>query len=256
MAKKRKKEKVEKEEYEFRPPEFDEKEFLKKEISDTKTAVITIVYASALGIVAGLLTTTSGSLVGPAFLVGIAGMVALRYAYPMLKVDISQFQKRNWLGNLGMYFFTFLAVWILLLNMPFSDHASPTVDKVIVWVDNGTAVRGIEYEFVEAQGGYVWTVANSTNPDDVKISVSHDRTVNITAKVTDNGHLKTVRIAIGAQDSPYHDMISEGGYRYGYMMDVSGNLTAGTSLTFYISAEDRAGNSVLFFPATAIPVTS
>ena len=35
MAKKRKKEKQEKEGYEYKPPEFDEEEYLRKEVRDT-----------------------------------------------------------------------------------------------------------------------------------------------------------------------------------------------------------------------------
>lgn len=253
MAKKRKRDKEEKEEYEFRPPDFDEKEFLKKEMSDTRTAVLTIIYAVAFGVIAGLITMAAPGLAGVGFAVGVAGMVLLRYIYPMMKVDISTFQKRNWLGNLGTYFFTFLAIWVLLLNVPFSDHADPTVEKVIVWVGAEGAVQGAEYEFVEAQQGYAWVALNESHPVNTLISKAANVSINITAKVADNGNLKSVKIAVGTQDSPYHDMTDEGKQRFGFKIQ-SGDLGTTAGLMFYISAEDDAGNTYLFFPVSGIPV--
>lgn len=248
MAKKRKKEREEKEEYEFRPPDFDEKEFLKKEISDTRTAVLTIVYASTFGIIAGLITIASPGLAGVAFIVGIAGMVTIKYAYPFMKVDTSTFQKKNWLGNLGAYFFTFLAVWVLLLNMPFSDHADPTVDEVIVWVDNGTTIKGIE---LKDEGG--WVPLNANDTLSTMISKAANVTLNITAKVADNGELKSVKISIGTQDSPDHDMTDEGEERFGFNI-ASGDLGASTDLLFFISVDDEAGNSIVYVPGAGLPL--
>jgi len=249
MAKKRKKDKEEKEDYEFRPPEFDEKEFLKKEISDTRTAVLTIVYASVFGIIAGVITLLGPGFAGAAFLVGIAGMFVLKYAYPIMKVDISGFQKKNWLGNLGAYFFTFLAVWVLLLNMPFSDHASPDVEAIIVWVDDGTSVRGIEFDL----DGAAWVPLNSTDKVDTMISKAANITINITARVADNGKLALVTISIGTQDSPPHAMTAERNERYGFTIS-SGDLSAESGLVFFITAEDEAGNSVVYHTGKTLPV--
>ncbi|HUW42923.1 MAG TPA: hypothetical protein VMW02_01660, partial [Thermoplasmata archaeon] len=71
MAKKRKKGKPEPEDYEFRPPDFDEKEFLQKELRDTRTALLTIVYAICFGLAAGLISMMGANLAPVAFLVGI-----------------------------------------------------------------------------------------------------------------------------------------------------------------------------------------
>ncbi len=250
MAKKRKKEKVEKEEYEFRPPEFDEKEFLKKEIKDTRTALLTIAYAGLFGVISGAISIFNENLVGIAFIVGIAGIFSLRYVYPLIKVDTSAFQKKHWVGNIGSFFFTFLAVWVLLLNMPLSDHADPTVDEVIVWVDNGSNVTGIEYMYVEAQGVYAWIPMDVNYTLDTMVRASYK--LNITAKIADNGKLSSVTIAIGSQDSPPHAMTYEGEHRYGYLMNAS--AAGSTGLMFYVTALDKAGNEVLFFPARSIPI--
>jgi hypothetical protein len=249
MAKKRKKGKPEPEDYEFRPPDFDEKEFLKKEIRDTRTALTTIVYAVCFGIVAGLISMMGANLAPVAFLVGIAGIVTLKYFYPIAKVDTSEFKKRNWAGNIGTYFFTFLAIWVLMLNMPFSDHAPPSIDNVIVWVNDGTNVYGKEYKTSEAGG--TWVAVNATH--DPVIRAIGNYSINITAKVTDNGKLKSVEIAVSSVASGYHAMVSEGKLRYGYQV-TGDTLSASDDLMFFISAWDEAGNSVLFNPSSALPV--
>lgn len=249
MAKKRKKEPAEKQEYEFRPPDFDEKEFLQKEIKDTKTAFATILLGGLFGLIAGVLSMISSSTVGVGFLLGVAGMFSLRYLYPALRIDTSAFAKKNWLGNAGTFFLTFLAIWVLLLNMPFSDHAHPTVEKVIVWVDDGGNLTGIEYKFVSVQGVYAWVPMDSNYSLDTMVRAGY--TINITAKVTDNGKLDYVVIRIGSQTSPAHPMVLEGDHRYGYSMSAG---DAGSSLMFYIEAKDKAGNEFTWYPEKAIPV--
>jgi len=243
MAKKRKKDKPEPDDYEFRPPDFDEKEFLQKELRDSRTALMTIIYAVCFGIVAGLISTLGANLAPVAFLVGITGIVTLKYFYAIVKVDTSGLKKRNWAGNIGTYFFTFLAIWVLMLNVPFSDHAPPAIDKVIVWVDDGTNVYGKEYNSDTNQ----WVVN-----DTIVHAISSYR-INITAKITDNGQLRTPEIAIGSVASGYHAMTYEGNHRWEY--NVTGDtLSASDDLMFFISAWDAAGNSVLFNPSSALLV--
>src|SRR4030066_885510 len=140
MAKKRKKDKAEVEEYEFTPPEFNEKEFLKKELTDIKVGLITVIFAIALGVVAAIVTLLNDELVIIAFFVGIAGIATLKQFYAIVRVDTTEFKKKNWAGNIASYFFTFLAIWVLLINVPFTDHASPDIENVIVWVDEGQRI--------------------------------------------------------------------------------------------------------------------
>jgi len=251
MAKKRKKDKAEKEEYEFRPPDFDEKEFIKKELADTRTLILTVLYAIVFGVSAGVLMLASEELLGAAFMMGIAGIVSLKYVYPLMKVDTSTFQKKNWLGNTAVFFFTFLAIWVLVLNVPISDHAQPAVENVIVWVDDGTTVRGLEYTYIETLGIYGWVPLNSSDDPEKMIDVSSGATVNITARVTDNGDLRSVTIQVSNSTDP---MIAEGGYRFGYKVD-SGDLSTFTGLTFTITATDEAGNTVIWSPDRAVTVT-
>ncbi|MEE9118811.1 MAG: hypothetical protein V3U02_09520, partial [Calditrichia bacterium] len=129
MAKKRKKEKKE-EGYEFKMPEFDEEEYLKKEVRDAKTFFITFVYAAMIALVSFGLTFVD---VAAAVLVGFIAIIFLRHIYPMLGIDTSLIEKKQWAGNIIMFIFTWLAIWILLSNPPFSDSASPTIDHVEVY---------------------------------------------------------------------------------------------------------------------------
>jgi hypothetical protein len=253
MAKKRKKDKKEEEEYEFTPPEFDEKEFLKKEIKDTKTAIWTIGYAGVFGIIAGEISALGRSLVAPSILVALIGIVFLRYFYQMLDIDIGQFTRKNWVGNIGTFFFTFLAIWVLMVNVPFMDLANPSVDKVIVWVDDGTTIRGLEYKFVDARGIYDWVPISNDSWSPV-IHTTTTTTVNITARVTDNGHLSVVEVAIGST-STYYSMTGYDTKRFQYQF-TGDKLVAGQGLMFYVRAGDRVGNSVVFNPQTTIPVTT
>ena len=137
MAKKRKKDKKPEEDYEFKPPEFNEREFLVKELRDTRAAIITVGVAILFGVAAGAVTALSHSIVGLAFIIGIAGMFLLKFIYKLIGVDISGFTKKNWAGTVATYFFTFLAIWVLLLNTPFLDLTDPGIDKAIVWVKDG-----------------------------------------------------------------------------------------------------------------------
>jgi hypothetical protein len=251
MAKKRKKDKDAKEEYEFRPPDFDEKEFLRKELSDTKTMIWTVAYACAFGLAAGVLMLANSDLLGVAFVIGIGGVVSLRYFYPIIKVDTKAFQKKNWLGNSATFFFTFLAIWVLVLNVPFTDHAKPGVENVIVWVDDGVDIRGIEYKFVSTLGVYSWVPLNSTDVLGEMISTSAVQTLNLTAKVTDNGNLESVVIQVttvsGQVTAP---MVGEGNFRFGHPM-YSSELDPAVGLRFTITATDEAGN-IYTWPSAAV----
>jgi hypothetical protein len=246
MAKKRKKDKKEEdEEYEFTPPDFDEKDFLKRELKDTKAALVSIGVAALFGVLAGALASIDSSIVLPALLLGVAGILLLKYIYQLLKVDISHFQKKNWVGIAGTFFFTFLAIAVLTINVPFIDLADPTVDKVIVWVDDGSpTLHGLQYDSETS----AWTnISDDTGWDRV---IHSSDTVNITAHVSDNGKLSVVEIAIVPTISTYHAMNKSAGSRYNY--SIQADQFAGQDLTFYIRAVDGSGNSILFSPRAGI----
>lgn len=250
MAKKRKKDKEEKEEYEFKPPEFDEKEFLLKELRDTKTVLLTVAYAALFGAGAGLISNLNEGLAPVGLALVLGGLISLKYFYPIVKVDVSQFAKKNWAGNAAWFFFTFLAVWVLTFNFPFADHANPSVTDITVWVSTGTNTTAIDYEYVDSVGAYVW-VPRWGETVGTMIHATSAYTVNITAKVADNGQLTTVRISVNGGD--FTSMLSEGSHRFGTVL-TGDQLTASEGLSFEIRAADEVGHVTVFTPASAIPV--
>ena len=255
MAKKRKKEKQKKEEeYEFKPPEFDEEEFLRKELRDTKTVLMTVGYAALFAIIAAVLSNLSSKLIGVSFLLVFIGIYSLKYFYPIMKVKTDEFQKKNWAGNVAWFFLTFLAVWVLTFNYPLSDHAAPEIEEVVVWVtdlDTGS-ITAYEYYFNSTLGAYRWS------PDDAVIDLAGGNiTVNITARVSDNGVLSTVEISIGPAVTVYETMDLERVNRYGFDLteDRLRDLKdKDQDLMFFIHADDNKGNDFTFAPVASIPI--
>ncbi len=242
MAKKRKKDKARKEEeYEFTPPEFDEKEFLEKELRDTRTVLITVGYAASFGLLAALLSSLSSKLIGVSFLLVFVGLYSLKYFYPLIKVKTEDFQKKNWAGNVAWFFLTFLAVWVLTFNYPVSDHANPVVEDVVIWIENETTgdINAIDYKYMESSGSYTWV----PRTENVTLVASDEYIINISAHISDNGVLSVTEIALG--NGPYFDMTHEGTNRYGYWFEAE-TLTAGTTLVFHIHAADDHDNEYTY----------
>ncbi len=254
MAKKRKKEKAPEEDYQFVPPEFDERKFLEKEIRDTKTVVFTVIYGVLFGIVAGLISYASTALIGLAFVLGIAGLFSLKYIYPLVKIDIAEFKKKNWAGSVAWFFLTFLAIWVLMFNVPFADFAKPDIANVIVWVETPTNITGMEYKYLKTEGDYVWVPLYGESLADMVRSRA-DYTINLSARVSDNSKLSSVTISVIGVTSGAVPMTDEGSNRYGY--SINGTDLAGISqLTFSITAVDAKGHTEDFMPARTIPVSS
>lgn len=237
MAKKRKKDKEPQEDYQFVPPDFDEKEFLRKEMRDIRTALLTIVFAVVFGAVAGIIAIASPDFALVGLIIVIAGMVALPTIYRFLRVDTSAFQKKNWAGNFGTFFFTFLAIWVMLMNPPFADHAKPTIEEIVVWIDADGVMTGLEYRYLEAINRNAWVEVNKTT-EAASIQIDADDTINVTAKVADNGKLALAEIAIGSSGGPYFPMVKKEDSRYEF--EVLGNFTG--SWYIFMRAVDEAGN--------------
>ncbi len=256
MAKKRKKDKAKKEEeYEFKPPEFDEKEFIRKELRDTRTVLITVGYAALFGSIATVLAHLSNGLIGVSFLLVFVGIYSLKYLYPFLRIKTEDFQKKNWAGNVVWFFLTFLAVWVLTFNFPISDKANPKVEDIVVWVTNEDTgnITAIDYEYVKSVDSYGW-VARDGGPLPGILVANSSFTINITARITDNGVLKAHEISVGPTEGVYEDMTKDADTvnRYDYV--IGGEELSGDYLLFFIHAKDDRGNEVTFVPVSGIPL--
>jgi len=105
------------ESFEWTPPDFNEREFLEKDIKGTKALMITALVSITCGIIAFATQSISWPI---GLVVILAGMLALKYIYPIFKINLKDLDKKAWAGNLFMFFLLALGIWIMLLNPPFS----------------------------------------------------------------------------------------------------------------------------------------
>lgn len=134
-------------------PKFDEKEYIQKEMLQTKVTFITLGYALLVGVGSFAVSRINQALVPLGFLLGIFAILNLKTLYTKLNIDLSKFEKGNWVGNGFLTFFTWLGVWILLSNPPITDTASPDISHVEFYkVDNATVENGY---LVPEGDGYV-----------------------------------------------------------------------------------------------------
>ncbi len=117
MAKKKRVEPAKEPEYEFTPPDFDEREFILKDIYSTKIAIIVAVLAVVAGFCAGAITNLwawYGGLI--VLFVVLAGMKPF---LNLIKFDADLIETKTMIGNYLMYLLLGIAVWILMVNPPF-----------------------------------------------------------------------------------------------------------------------------------------
>jgi len=107
------------EEYEFVPPEFDEKEFILKDIYATKAFIVVTLLAIVIGIVCSFIYNIDpGSLW---YLLGLALMllviIGMKEFLRLLRFDPDLIDSKTMIGNYILFFFLALGVWILMINL-------------------------------------------------------------------------------------------------------------------------------------------
>ncbi|NLI73624.1 MAG: hypothetical protein GX369_02465 [Euryarchaeota archaeon] len=118
MAKKRRKgKKVET--YEWVPPEFDEVEFLMKDLRSTKSLIVTAGIAILFGILVFGIGTILGDLRAMGVIILFAVAASLKKIYPLLGIKESDVDNKALVGNIAIFIFLSLGVWIMLMNKPF-----------------------------------------------------------------------------------------------------------------------------------------
>jgi hypothetical protein len=226
MAKKRRKEEVEEEKYEFVPPDFDEKAFLRKDMLGTKALMITTLVAIVVGILAYFLGNVYVLLGGAIIVFGAA---LLRWIYPIFKIQPKDVEKKMIAGNIVVLMVLSLGIWIMLMNSPFSDHSPPEITaSSISFNDNG-----------------VWKPYVSES----ETTIHSGDLVNITVKARDNGRIASVTIEIHSlsqSSGTYVDMNYTGSYgQYDYVRRFTTdplNPTQPTTYIFTIKVIDGVGN--------------
>jgi hypothetical protein len=255
MAKKRKKQKKEEEEekYEFVPPEFDEKQFLRDEMAATKQILLVVGYGVFMGTLAAVATIVAGSgYLGLALL--LLGFVTMKYMFTVMSVDFTKITKKSWAGNIAFFFFTFLAIWILMVNPPFTDMASPEVKNVRLAVAVGAGVViHYNYTFNYTSNAYEWHTGkhNMSVTNALKAAYASGLPVNLTAHIADNDRIVGIPTITFKPDTPTVvpvPMSQAASYSYYCYIPSFGNsnLKDGHSFSFQINAEDPAHHITIF----------
>lgn len=257
MAKKRKKQKeVEEEKYEFVPPEFDEKQFLKDEMNATKRIAVTIGYGALFGVIAALLMILTRNGYLGLFLL-IIGFWFMRYLFAAMKIDLSKFTRRTWLESGVWFFFTFLAVWILVINPPFVDYAAPEIRDIRLAVAvQGVGIINYNLTYNYTISAYQWQTGkhNMSVASALKFASINNTALSISARIADAGGISgTPTMTLTPNNPQAKSMAYLGNDRYALSigrLDTS-YLENGIIFTFSISAEDPSHNVAQFILPTA-----
>ena len=194
MARRKRKE----EEPVWKPPEFDEVGYMRQEIENAKIAVVVIAWAVVGAILAYLLALWI-PIVG--YLAGLAVFGALYFVLPALGLPIHGFKRRDWMSHASIYFFSWLAFSIILLNAPFGDHTSPTVGSFEVGSFNSIG----SLTAPDANSTFCTPVDNGATAQPY-VSGSANKTLYILFRATDNVGVATIQVQIGNQDVNYTDV--------------------------------------------------
>ncbi len=220
MSKKRKKEDKEEDE-DFSFPEFDRVEYMKDEINKGKSVLITIAIAPVFSYISfKIFEFTMEWTLG--FLIFFLGIYLLGPIHKQLKIDLEKFGKKEYAMNWAMFFFTWLIVWIILMNPPFSDFTDPTLNRFRIGV-------------LTDQENNTWEPI-----EEVDLINGETYTINVTAKITDNVGVKHDSVNIEFQGNYYQmRLVDEHTYRI-----VFENVTARTNeYIFEVFMEDVNGNT-------------
>ena len=206
---KRRKEKDEDEDKPFKIPKFDEQEFIKRERRNIKATFIAFLFGVLMAFVCfgfwALMGSNSAFRWPLVLLVFIANAVFIKYLFLRFNLDLTDFTKKNWFVTYAVYFFTWLLIFIVIVNPPFYDDEPPLVEVVAlpgvqepggnitivakitdnsgintddIWMvitdpdGNTTSLEPVGFEFYNTIVKYVFE-----NPDDILDEFQYDLTV-------------------------------------------------------------------------------
>ncbi len=104
------------EKYKFEIPEFDESEYIQKELRDTKISLLVLGYGMLFSFISFLIGRLSFA---AAFAIGALAVFGLKFLFIVAKTDLSKIDKKAWLSTALIYIITWLAFWTLWYNTIF-----------------------------------------------------------------------------------------------------------------------------------------
>lgn len=216
---KRRKEKDEEEDKPFKIPKFDEKAFLKRERRNIKTSFLSVLFGGFMALICFGFWLLMGKEVPLrwelVFLVGFINAVFLRHIFSRLNIDLTDFGRKNWFASYAIYFFTWLIVFIVLVNPPFYDDEDPKIELIVL-------------PGVQERGGDVLVIAKITDNSGIEKS-------NINFELTPPDDTKE------SPDFTFSNNVFE--YTFDYTRDGALIWTEDGTYTFKLTATDSAGHS-------------
>ena len=107
------------EEYEFTPTEFNEREFILKDIYMTKIFLVVMVLGLIVGIIGAVITDLFDMGWIVATLIAFAVCIGLNKILALMKFRMDMVETKSMLGNYLLFLCLALGVCILFLNEPF-----------------------------------------------------------------------------------------------------------------------------------------
>jgi len=212
---KRRKEKDEEDKKPFKIPKFDKEKFIKKEKLNIKSTFIAFLFGAFMSFICFGFWVLMGSETGLRWplvvLVAIASASFVKYLYMRINLDTSHFTKKNWFSSYGIYFISWLIVFIVIVNPPVYDDQDPRIEMVVL-------------PHMQEYNG----------------------TVKILAKITDNTEITKSDITFTLDDIK----VSSDNYQYvdnifRYTHQCPDNLTEEKTYSFELKAVDSSGRTTI-----------
>lgn len=260
---KRRKEKDEEEDKPFKIPKFDEEAFLKKERRNIKSSFLSFLFGGLMALICfgfwALMGKETGLRWPLVLLVVIANAIFLRQIFMRLNVDLTDFGKRNWFGSYAIYFFTWLIVFIVLVNPPFYDDEVPRVETAILPVfqelggdvlfvakitDNvGIDKNSLLVEITDPDGNKTTLTPSSYDHDDIIVIFTFENSEN---KLGDFDYVLTAKDVNGQEKK------KTGTFTYREsVMDITSsrfkNITSGDDITIEVDEDISAENFRVYY---------
>jgi hypothetical protein len=238
LAKKRKQKTEKKVEYDFKVPEFDEHEYISLELRKSKMSFLAFLYALLIVVVTYFIYTLTHPDWRFPVVIGLFSVAALPLIVNAIKLDTTGFDWKNWVGSGAVYILSWLAIFIIVVNPPFSDFSGPDINE-----DNFS----IEYKRINENSGDWRPWNKSMDPP----SLGSPQIIKFRAKVTDNVEVDedSVRLILDRSILPnsnesIFEMRAVGDNHYERTLEIS-NTTTGFKrgiFKFTIEASDMNGH--------------
>jgi len=109
------------EEYNFTPTEFNEREFILKDLYMTKVFLVVAVLAIIVGVIGAVICNADRSLWWLATIISFAVCALLTKILGALKFRVDMLETKSMLGNYLLFLMLALGICILFINEPFNN---------------------------------------------------------------------------------------------------------------------------------------